>query len=88
MLDKIKALFREGLEYTHTAGLLQQIANINNIVQAQYMRDADGKNAAIDAICEILQSHKDVPAPAVAAPCSAPCSEPAAAQEEVPNAAN
>ena len=26
MLDKIKALFKEGLEYTHTAGILQQIA--------------------------------------------------------------
>lgn len=59
MLDKIKSLFKDGLEYTHTAGLLQQIANIVNIVHVQYMKDADGKNAAIDAICEILQSHKD-----------------------------
>ena len=60
MLDKIKSLFKEGLEYTHTAGLLQQIANLVNIVHVQYMKDADGKNAAIDAICEILQSHKDI----------------------------
>jgi len=59
MLDKIKDLFKEGLEYTHTAGLLQQIANTLNIVHAQYMKDEAGKNAAIDAICEILQSHKD-----------------------------
>jgi len=59
MLDKISGLFKEGLEYTHTAGLLQQIANITNIVHAQYMKDADGKNAAIDSICAILQSHKD-----------------------------
>lgn len=73
MLDKIKNLFKEGLEYTHTAGLLQQIANITNIVHAQYMKDADGKNAAIDAICEILQSHKDKAEAAVDAPkeCSA-----------------
>ena len=63
MLDKIKALFKEGLEYTHTAGLIQQIANLVNIVNGQYMKDADGKNAAIDAVCEILQSHKDAPAP-------------------------
>jgi hypothetical protein len=61
MLDKIKNLFREGLEYTHTAGILQQLANLNNIVNAQYMKDPSGKNAAIDIICEILQSHKDVP---------------------------
>jgi len=62
MLDKMKSLFKEGLEYTHTAGLLQQIANVVNIVNAQYMKEPDGKNAALDAICELLQSHKDKPA--------------------------
>jgi hypothetical protein len=64
MLDKIKELFKEELKYTHVAGLLQQIANVVNIVNAQYMKEDQGKNAAIDAICEILQSHKDVPASA------------------------
>jgi len=59
MLDKISQLFKEGLEYTHTAGLLQQIANLVNIVHSQYMKDENGKNAAIDSICEILQKHKD-----------------------------
>jgi hypothetical protein len=68
MLDKIKNLFKEGLEYTHTAGILQQIANITNIVNAQYMKDSDGKNIAIDAICEILQSHKDKPEVVVESP--------------------
>lgn len=62
MLDKISALFKDGLEYTHTAGLLQQISNVVNIINAQYMKDpVDGKNAAIDAICELLQGHKDKP---------------------------
>ena len=60
MLDEIKNLFKEGLEYTHTAGLLQQIANITNIVNAQYMKNECGKNAAIDLICNIIQSHKKV----------------------------
>lgn len=64
MLDTIKELFKEGLGYTHTAGLLQQLGNMLNIVHAQYMKDEDGKNAAIDAICALLQSHKDVPVPA------------------------
>lgn len=59
MLEEIKNLFKEGLEYTHTAGLLQQIANITNIINAQYMKDAGGKNSAIDLICNLLQSHKD-----------------------------
>ncbi len=61
MLDTIKDLFKDGLEYTHTAALLQQIAQVVNIVNAQYMKDADGKNAAIDLLCQLLQSHKDVP---------------------------
>lgn len=65
MLDKIKDLFKEGLQYTHTAGMLQQLANLTNIIHAQYMKDgSDSKNTAIDLICEILQSHKDAPAPA------------------------
>ena len=60
MLDKLKDLFKDGLQYTHTAGLLQQIANLTNIVHAQYMKDgSNSKNAAIDLLCEVLQSHKD-----------------------------
>lgn len=59
MLEKIKSLFKEGLGYLHTGVLLQQVANIINTVHGQYMKDADGKNAAIDAICALLQSHKD-----------------------------
>jgi hypothetical protein len=59
MLDEIKSLFKEGLEYTHTAGLLQQIANMLNIVNAQYLKDGNARNAALDLLCKILQSHKD-----------------------------
>ncbi len=61
MLDDIKDLFKDGLQYTHTAGLLQQVANLLNIVNAQYMKDGDAKNAAIDLLCKLLQSHKDAP---------------------------
>jgi len=61
MLDEIKDLFKDGLQYTYTAGLLQQIANLVNIVDVQYTKDSDAKNTAIDLICKILQSHKDVP---------------------------
>lgn len=60
MLDNLKDLFKEGLQYTHTAGVLQQLANLVNIVHTQYTKDSDAKNAAIDVICAILQSHKDV----------------------------
>jgi hypothetical protein len=61
MLDKLKDLFKEGLGYTHVAGILQQVANIVNIVNVQYVKDVDAKNLAIDLICDLLQSHKDIP---------------------------
>jgi hypothetical protein len=61
MLDKLKGLFREGLEYTHVAGILQQVSNIVNIVNLQYVKDVDSKNLAIDIICDLLQSHKEAP---------------------------
>jgi hypothetical protein len=68
MLDKLKDLFKEGLEYTHVAGLLQQMANITNIVHVQYMKDGASKNEAIDHICAMLQKHKVVPDPVPEAP--------------------
>jgi hypothetical protein len=63
MLDKLKEQFREGLGYTHVAGILQQVSNLVNIVNVQYMRDIDAKNLAIEIICDILRSHKEVAAP-------------------------
>jgi hypothetical protein len=68
MLDEIKNLFREDLQYTHTAALLQQIANMVNITNVQYVKDASAKNTAIDLICQLLQSHKVVPTPVEAEP--------------------
>ena len=61
MLDAMKELFKEGVQYTHVAAVLQQLANLVNIVNAQYMKDGDAKNAAIDLICQLLQAHKDAP---------------------------
>ena len=60
MLDRIKDLFKDGLGYTHLAGLLQQLSNITNILNVQYMKDGKAKNEAIDAICALLQAHKEV----------------------------
>lgn len=61
MLDDLKDLFKEGLEYTHVAGLLQQMSNVTNIINVQYMKDGNAKNAAIDIICSLLQKHKVAP---------------------------
>jgi hypothetical protein len=67
MLDQLKDLFKEGLGYTHVAGILQQVSNIVNIVNVQYVKDVDAKNLAIDIICALIQSHKEVPAVTVEA---------------------
>jgi hypothetical protein len=64
MLDDLKLLFKDGLQYTHTAGVLQQLANLTQIVHVQYMVDGSARNTAIDVICKILQSHKEVAAAA------------------------
>lgn len=60
MLDDLKDLFREGLEYSHTAGILQQLANLTNILSTQYMKEGSARNDAIDIVCGMLQKHKDV----------------------------
>jgi hypothetical protein len=86
MLDSLKELFKEGLEYTHVAGLLQQMANITNIIHVQYMKDSQSKNAAIDAICAMLQKHKVAPDPVPAAPAPAQPVAPTPAPVEASNA--
>ena len=62
MLDELKNLFKDGLQYSHMAGLLQQVGNLVNIIGTQYMKDGDAKNTAIDLLCHMLQTHKDAPA--------------------------
>jgi len=61
MLNELKDLFKDGLQYTHTAAVLQQVANLGNIIHDQSMKEPNGKNLAIDVICNILQSHKAAP---------------------------
>ncbi len=33
MLDKLKELFKDGLQYSHVAGILQQMSNLVQIEQ-------------------------------------------------------
>ena len=62
MLDSLKDLFNKEFQCSHIAGILQQVGNLVNILQRQFLKDHDSKNAAIDLICSMLQSYKDVPA--------------------------
>lgn len=62
MLDQLQACFKKDFEFSHIAGLIQHIANIVAIVKVEYTKDGDAKNAAIDTVCQILQSYKDAAA--------------------------
>ncbi len=64
MLDALKDLFKKELSFAHTSGVLNQIANLVQIVDAQYLKDGkDAKNTAIDVVCQLLQDHKNQPQP-------------------------
>lgn len=43
------------------SALMGHISNVINIFHQDFLKDADAKNAAIDALCELLQQHKDQP---------------------------
>jgi len=59
MLDTIAKLFKKEFQIGHMSALLNHIANIVSIFRADFMKDSDSKNAAIDALCELLQQQKD-----------------------------
>lgn len=69
MIDDLANLFQDGLKYTHTAGVLQQLANLVNILSTHYMKDVDAKNKALDHVCALLQAHKEVAPAEPEAPC-------------------
>jgi RNA binding exosome subunit len=61
MLDKIKSLFKPEYQFSHMSALVGYIGNVISVLSENYTKDKDSKNAAIDAICELLQAHKDQP---------------------------
>ena len=56
MLDK---LFAQCQSLTHFSRLISNLEDVTSMLSADYLKDKDMKNAAIDAIIEILQAHKD-----------------------------
>jgi hypothetical protein len=59
MLDLLQGCFKQQFQLSHMAALMNHLANVITIVQAEYTKDKDYKNAAIDAICQILQGLKE-----------------------------
>lgn len=63
MIDKLLGIF--GI---HRLGMLVQVASqVVRTFEQEFKNDGDAKNAALDAIIEILQSHKTT-APSIPVP--------------------
>lgn len=63
MIDKLLGIF--GI---HRVGMLVTVASqVVRTFEQEFQKDGDSKNAAIDAIIEILQSHK-TSTPSIAPP--------------------
>lgn len=61
MFDKFINFFKSECQLSHFPSLVQQVCNVLHIVKTDFTKDSDHKNAAIDAICDILQANKDKP---------------------------
>ncbi len=59
MLDILQSCLKKEFQFSHMAGLINHLGNIIAIVQADFTKDQDAKNAAIDAVCQILQGYKN-----------------------------
>ena len=59
MLDELLKLIKEEHGIGHLANILQEVERLAMYVNEGYLKDGNMKNAAIDAICIILQNQKD-----------------------------
>jgi len=60
MLDKIFAALKDDINpIEHMSSIISTVASLATYFTEDYVKDKDSKNAAIDAICEMLQTYKD-----------------------------
>jgi hypothetical protein len=59
MLENLKDLFKKEFQLSHVAALLNQVHQLVSVFRADFMKDKDSKNAAIDTLCQLLQEQKD-----------------------------
>ena len=64
MFNKLFQAIKVGLGLSHYSTIINLLAEMMSLVEEEYVKDKDAKNAAIDALIEILQAHKNTP-PAV-----------------------
>jgi uncharacterized protein (DUF305 family) len=62
MLDALLALVKTAevaQPMLHVANIMATVENLMKMVGSDIMKSGDAKNAAIDFLCQLLQSHKD-----------------------------
>lgn len=59
MLDFIRHLFKKEFQLLNTANITAHLNQIIKLVEQEYTNDKNAKNAAIDAVCKLLQEYKD-----------------------------
>jgi hypothetical protein len=59
MLDYIRSLFKKEFQLSHCSTITAYLHQITLLLEASYTTDKDAKNAAIDAVCKLLQEYKD-----------------------------
>nr|CAB4126374.1 hypothetical protein UFOVP88_30 [uncultured Caudovirales phage] len=60
MFNAIWNALKDDLGMDYMSRIMNDAATLMHNFQLDYFKDKDAKNAAIDAMCEILQQHKDV----------------------------
>lgn len=69
MFENLIALLKSEFGAMHVTKLAVSVANLVSMVDASVLKDGSTKNAAIDALISMLQSHKD---PVTTTPITAP----------------
>lgn len=59
MFNSLFLLIKSEFALSHIQDISGHIGEILSLFSADYMNDKNAKNAAIDAVIEILQQHKD-----------------------------
>lgn len=59
MLDYIRSLFKKEFQLVNISTITSYLHTIITLVEEEYVNDKNTKNAAIDAICKLLEEYKD-----------------------------
>lgn len=64
MFNKLFLALKSAFGLSHYSTIINLLVEMISLVEEEYVKDKDARNAAIDALIEILQEHKDKIPPA------------------------